>query len=97
ESVRTLGATIGAGALLGAGLLALQAGPGPLAVDTSRDGFLRRAGLTDGLRDARGFAGRFLRAWGLTFLGGVAFSLATGRFPADRFITFGYVVPILAA
>ncbi len=125
ESIRTLGATIGAGALLGAGLLALQAGPGPLAVDTSRDGFLRRAGLTDvlrsayldrfvhrwaryvewasvplavaGLRDARGFAGRFLRAWGLTFLGGVAFSLATGRFPADRFITFGYVVPILAA
>src|SRR5581483_10668337 len=61
ESVRTLGATIGAGALLGAGLLALQAGPGPLAVDTSRDGFLRRAGLTDVLRSA--YLDRFVHRW----------------------------------
>ena len=125
EALRVLAAGLGGGALLGAGLLALQAGPGPLAVDTSRDGFLRRAGLTDvlrgayldrflhrwtryvewasiplaigGLRDATGFVGRFLRSWGIVLVAGSALSLVTGLFPADRFITFGYVVPILAA
>jgi hypothetical protein len=105
--------------------LALLAGPNPLSVITSRDGLLRRAGLTDvlrsaylyrlvhrwtryvewasiplavyGLRDTRGFVRRFLVAWGVVSLGGIVIGLATGLFPADRFITFGYVVPILAA
>ena len=125
EAGRVAAAALGGGATLGAGLLLLSIGPGPLSVDTSRDGFLRRAGLGDalrsiyldrflhrwtryvqwasvplaigGLRDATGFEGRFLRAWGITLVAGVGVALATGVAPADRFITFGYVVPILAA
>lgn len=125
EAVRVGAATLGGGALLGVGLLALLAGPGPLEVDTSKDGFLRRAGLVDelrsayldrfvqrwaryvewasvplaiaGLRDAGGFLGRFLRAWGLVTIVGVGVALASGLAPADRFVTFGFVVPILAA
>ncbi len=50
-----------------------------------------------GLRETRGFVRRFLIAWGVVSLGGIVIGLATGLFPADRFITFGYVVPILAA
>jgi hypothetical protein len=50
-----------------------------------------------GLRETRGFARRFLIAWGVVSLGGILIGLVTGQFPADRFITFGYVVPILAA
>jgi hypothetical protein len=50
-----------------------------------------------GLRETRGFVRRFLIAWGVVSLGGILIGLATGLFPADRFITFGYVVPILAA
>ena len=125
EALRVGGAALGGGVLLGAGLLALLIGPGPLEVDTSKDAFLRRAGLTDelraayldrfvhrwtryvqwasvplavaGLRPAVGFVGRFLRAWGLVTIVGVAVSLATGIAPADRFVTFGFVVPVLAA
>jgi hypothetical protein len=123
---RRVGAVgLGAGAVVGVGLLSLLVGPGILSVDTSRDGFLRRAGLGDvlasayrsrfvhrwtryvewasvplavlGLRSAGGFAGRFLRAWGLVTVLGVAVAFASGLAPADRFITFGFVVPILAA
>ncbi len=125
ETKRIALVTLGGGALLGAGILALLAGPGPLAVDTSKDGFLRRAGLMSelrhayldrsihrwtryvewaslplavaGRREAGGFVGRFLRAWGITLVLGVGLSLATGLAPADRFITFGFVVPILSA
>ncbi len=125
EALRVGGAALGAGALVGVGLLALLAGPRPLEVDTSKDAFLRRAGLTGelrtayldrflhrwtryvqwasvplalaGLRPADGFLGRFLRAWGLVTIAGVAVSLATGIAPADRFVTFGFVVPLLAA
>ena len=125
EAIRVGGAALGAGALLGAGLLVLLLGPGPLEVDTSKDGFLRRAGLTGelraayldrfmhrwtryvqwaslplgvaGLRPAEGFVGRFLRAWGFVTIAGIAISLATGIAPADRFVTFGFVVPVLAA
>lgn len=50
-----------------------------------------------GLRETRGFVRRFLVAWGVVSLGGIVIGLATGLFPVDRFITFGYVVPILAA
>ena len=125
EALRVGAAGLGGAVILGAGLLALLAGPGPLAVDTSKDGFLRRAGMSAdlrsayfdrfvhrwtryvewaslplavaGLRETGGFSGRFLRAWGITFVAGVAVGLATGLLPADRVITFGYVVPVLAA
>lgn len=125
EAIRVVGATLGAGVVVGLGLLAVRAGPDPLEVDTSKDAFLRRAGLTAELRDAyldrfvrrwaryvpwvsvplailglgsaRGFLGRFLRAWGLVTIVGVATCLATGIAPADRFVTFGFVVPVLAA
>jgi len=49
------------------------------------------------LRDAGGFLGRFLRAWGLVTIVGVGVALASGLAPVDRFVTFGFVVPILAA
>jgi len=125
EALRVGGAVLGGGALVGAGLLALLAGPRPPEVDTSRDAFLRRAGLAGelrsayldrlvqrwtryvqwaslplaalGLSPARGFVGRLLRAWVLALLAGVAVAVLTGWFPADRFVTFGFAVPILAA
>jgi hypothetical protein len=118
-------AALGGGAVAATGLLAMLGGPSPPYVETSKDGLLRRAGLTDalaseyrerflrrwtryvqwvsiplgvfGLSQARGFVGRLLRAWGLVTIVGAGASLATGWFPGDRFITFGYVVPILAA
>ncbi len=125
EVRRVAAAAAGGAAILVAGALALLVGPGPLSVITSRDGFLREAGLTDVLRstywyrfvhrwtryvqwasiplaaygwlDTRGFVRRFLAAWGLVTIGGVALGLATALLPADRIITFGYAVPILAA
>jgi hypothetical protein len=125
EAFRMGAAALGGGAVLGIGLLALLAGPAPPDVDTSRDGFLRRAGLSAelrsayldrlvhrwaryvqwasvplaaaGLTGAAGFVGRFLWAWAVALVTGVAVGLATGWFPADRFVTFGFVVPILAA
>ena len=46
---------------------------------------------------ATGFVGRFLIVWlGATILG-VAVGAITGAFPPDRFITFGFAIPILAA
>jgi hypothetical protein len=50
-----------------------------------------------GLHETRGFVRRFLVAWGVVSLGGMGIGLVTGLFPPDRFITFGFVVPILAA
>lgn len=125
EAFRVSAAALGGGAILGVGLLALLAGPAPPEVDTSRDAFLRRAGLADelrsayvdrfvhrwaryvqwasgplavaGLAGAGGFLGRFLRAWGVALVAGVVVGLATGWFPPDRVVTFGFVVPILAA
>ena len=125
ETVRIAGAVLGGGAVLGAGLLAVQVGPAPPDVDTSRDAFLRRAGLLSELRSAYldrfvhrwtryvqwvsvplaivgfgspdGTAGRVLRSWFVVTIVGVGVSLATGWLPADRFVTFGFVVPILAA
>lgn len=106
------------------GLLSMLIGPTRLSVDTSRDGFLRRAGLRDQVRGAytdrfvhrwtryvqwaslplaaagssraRGTGGRILRAWLVVIVAGIPLGLVTGLFPADRLITFGYAVPILA-
>jgi hypothetical protein len=45
---------------------------------------------------ARGTGGRILRAWLVVIVAGIPVGLLTGWFPADRLITFGYAVPILA-
>ena len=125
EAVRLAGSALGGGAVLGIGLLAVRPGAPPLEVDTSKDAFLRRAGLTDELRNAYldrflhrwtryvqwlsvplaivgftmpdGNAGRILRSWFALTVAGVVFALATGWLPADRFVTFGFAIPILAA
>jgi hypothetical protein len=116
---------LGGAALVGAGLVSMLSAPRPPDVDTSKDAFLRRLGLSGqlhqaywdrfldrwaryvewasiplavlGLPSATGFVGRVLRAWGLASVAGVVIALSTGWFPADRFVTFGYAVPILAA
>jgi hypothetical protein len=125
EAARIVSATLGGGAILGAGMLALLPGPASIDTITSKDGFLRRAGLEgrlahlfrerflqhwaryveyisiplafvgmgevedDGLR-------RFFLSWFAVLVGGVAFCMATGLAPADRLVTFGFVIPILA-
>ncbi|GIV00401.1 MAG: hypothetical protein KatS3mg014_2016 [Actinomycetota bacterium] len=125
EAMRTASVGLLGGALAGVGLLAMLGGPRPPDVDTSKDGFLRRAGLeaelrrayldrfvhraaryvpwasvplaVGGLGDVGGALARFLLAWGLVTVGGVGVGLATGVGPADRFVTFGFAVPVLAA
>jgi hypothetical protein len=130
DDVRRLGAAVvGAGAVTAAGLATLTMGPGPLAVETSRDGFLRRAGLGDVLRSAYldrfvhrwtryvqwvslpltvfalrgrvsqrgGLARRALVAWLAVTVLGVVVTVATRWLPPDRFLTFGFAIPILAA
>jgi hypothetical protein len=125
EAIRVAGAAVGGGALLGIGLLAVRPGAPALDVDTSKDAFLRRAGLDAELRSAyldrfvhrwtryvqwasvplaiagfgtgRGNPGRILRAWFVVTFVGVAGALVTGWLPADRFVTFGFAVPILSA
>jgi hypothetical protein len=54
-------ATAGAGSAVLAALLSMRLGPDVLAVDTSKDAFLRRAGRLDGLRSE--YAERFIRRW----------------------------------
>ena len=54
-------AALGGGALLGAALASLTAGPARLGGDTSKDGFLRRAGRLDALSTE--YVDRFLRRW----------------------------------
>jgi hypothetical protein len=44
-----------------------------------------------------GFLRRLLRAWGIVAVIGVVGGLATGLVPADRFVTFAYVLPIGSA
>ena len=125
EALRIAGTAVGGAAALGIGLLAVRPGATPLEVDTSKDAFLRRAGLTSELRAAyldrfvhrwtryvewvsvplaaigftapNGNAGRILRSWFVLTFAGVAFALVTGWLPADRFVTFGFAIPILAA
>ena len=50
-----------------------------------------------GFGDGRGNPGRIIRAWFVLTFVGVAAALVTGWLPPDRFITFGFAVPILAA
>jgi hypothetical protein len=119
------GVALAGAAWMGTGLVAVRLGAPMLDVDTSKDAFLRRAGLTPELRSeyfdrfvhrwtryvqwvsvplaiagfgtGRGNPGRILRAWFVLTFAGVALALVTGWLPADRFITFGFAVPILAA
>ena len=50
-----------------------------------------------GFTAPNGNAGRILRSWFVLTFVGVAFALVTGWLPADRFVTFGFAIPILAA
>ena len=54
-------ATLGGGAIVAGGLFAMTIGPARLAVDTSKDGFLRRAGMPDAVRHA--YLERALHRW----------------------------------
>lgn len=58
---RTVMAVAGGGAGVAAGLASMLAGPARLDVDTSKDAFLRRAGLTGSLRSA--YLDRFVHRW----------------------------------
>lgn len=49
-----------------------------------------------GLARVRGTVRRFLVAWGVAIAVGVATAIATRAFPPDRFLTFAFVLPILA-
>jgi hypothetical protein len=53
DEARDIALSVAAGGLVaGAGVLATLAGPGPIQVETSKDGYLRRAGLDRELIDA---------------------------------------------
>lgn len=125
DAGRVLVALAGGGLVVGAGLLSMLLGPARLSVDTSKDGFLRRAGLGDALTrnylyrfrgsvrrfapwvtlplaaigtlQVHGFTRRFLIAWAVFTVVGVPLGIATGWFPPERVMTFGFALPILAA
>jgi hypothetical protein len=125
DAGRALAALAGGGLIVGAGMLSVLAGPARLSVDTSKDGFLRRAGLDEalvrnyryrfrenlrrfapwitlplaaiGALQVHGFTRRFLIAWAAFTVAGVPLALATGWFPPERVMTFGFALPILAA
>jgi MFS family permease len=125
DAGRVSAAVVGGGAIVGGGLLAAMLGPARLPVDTSKDGFLRRAGLDDpltrnylfrfrenlrrfapwvtvplatiGSLQVHGFTRRFLIAWAGFTIVGVPLGIATGWFPPERVMTFGFALPILAA
>jgi hypothetical protein len=61
DAGRVAVATIAGGAIVWAGLLAMTIGPARLAVDTSKDSFLRRAGMHDAVRHA--YLERTLHRW----------------------------------
>jgi hypothetical protein len=50
-----------------------------------------------GFTSPSGNAGRILRSWFVLTFAGATFALVTGWLPADRFVTFGFAIPILAA
>ena len=125
DAGRVLAALSGGGLIIAAGLLSMLGGPSPLSVDTSKDGFLRRAGLDDSLIDnyvrrfreslgrfapwvtlplaaigtlqVHSFTRRFLAAWAAFTVVGVPVGFATGWFPPERVMTFGFALPVLAA
>jgi len=61
DAVNVALATLGGGAVVGAGMLSMAIGPPLLAVDTSRDGFLRRAGMSQTVQQA--YLDRFRFRW----------------------------------
>jgi hypothetical protein len=61
DAGRVAVASLGGGAVVMGGLLAMTIGASRLAVDTSKDGFLRRAGMTDAVRHA--YLERTLHRW----------------------------------
>ena len=61
DAGRVAMATIGSGVVVWSGLLSMAVGPARLVVDTSKDGFLRRAGMADAVRHA--YLERTLHRW----------------------------------
>lgn len=61
DAVNVALATLGGGAIVGAGMLSMAIGPPLLAVDTSRDAFLRRAGMSQTVQQA--YLERFRFRW----------------------------------
>ncbi|MEA2520490.1 MAG: hypothetical protein QOI81_136, partial [Actinomycetota bacterium] len=124
ETTRIAVAVGAAGVVSFAGMASMLIGPARLVVDTSRDGFLRRAGFSStlvheyrsrfvhrwtryvqwlsvplavpGTGRLTGFRRRFLLTWSAVTLGGAAIGFATGLFPPDRMVTFGFAIPALA-
>jgi hypothetical protein len=85
DEARDIALSVTAGGLVaGAGVLATMAGPGPITAETSKDGYLRRAGLDSALVDA--FRERFrLRA--ARYVQWIAVPLAVlGTLDADGFL-----------
>jgi hypothetical protein len=125
DAGRVLAALAGGGLVVGAGLLSMLVGPPRLSADTSKDGFLRRAGFDEalyrnylarfrenlrrfapwvtlplaamGALQVYGFTRRFLLTWAGFTIVGVPVGIATGWFPPERVMTFGFALPILAA
>ena len=126
SDLRRVAAALAAGALVvAAGLLLSMTGAPALSVDTSKDAFLRHAGMKDllvktyrdrfhqkahlyaplpvlslaypGYLRTSGFARGFLFSWAAISVVGVPLGLATGLFPPERILTFGFAFPILAA
>jgi hypothetical protein len=83
-------ATLGGGGIVAGGLLAMTLGPARLAVDTSKDGFLRRAGMTDEVRHA--YLERTLHRW-TRYVQWLALPLAT----LGLMRTSGFARRVLAA
>jgi hypothetical protein len=102
DEARDVALASGVGGLVaGAGVLATLAGPGPLTVETSKDGYLRRAGLDAELVDAyrerfRLRAARYVQ-WVAVPLAIVGTSKATGfvrRFLLMWLVSIAVGVPI---
>ena len=94
EAFRIAGTAVAGAAALGIGLLAVRPGAPPLEVDTSKDAFLRRAGLTSELRNA--YLDRFVDRW-TRYVHGISLPLAAIGFtapngPAGRILRSWFVL-----